>query len=488
MITRARAETLPVFNVGFSNTLEYDQQPSSLGDTVRVYASIYNNSPQDVIITTDCTSNSAISERLTAPLRSSAIVVVWCDMVMRSTTERITARILTAKQSWLGVASQPIAVVFPVSPILTLEVPSELSTTTTQITSVTLSQTVPGMGATNGAGTGGAIGTSSDSHTTTTSIAQVPPSEPNIVTLTTADNSIPSNVSPGDNTSIHSSPISTEMSTSTLDSKNTFTLNGVAHGITSTFPSEELPTPHTFNYTRSSTQDASITTIATENFITNSSAQHENGSLIGSIIAAFSGSSAAIILPAFTPLMVESKPTVTSTAAILVHLLVDATINSLPTPETLIKKTWNTTTMSAITSKIPFPSSSIERIKLSTTSTAGKTLSVIKKVIESSTQIFVPRLEKTVQVWQATATQEANTEPIPLLAAGAQKLENYQNLIQIPREKIPSIHTIKSWIARSVLHILNTWWLVLPLYMATLYLLWRLWRSITYAERERRDV
>jgi hypothetical protein len=75
--------------------------------------------------------------------------------------------------------------------------------------------------------------------------------------------------------------------------------------------------------------------------------------------------------------------------------------------------------------------------------------------------------------------ENENNQPVPLLEESAKRLEGKTTWLKIPREKIPSFKQLQSWSLGATLYILNTWWLMLIIYLLVFRLLWKLWRSAT---------
>lgn len=354
--SRVRAQALPVFVVGFVDSLSYATAPLRLHDTTRVYAPVYNGSPEDIFITVGCATNEETLPPMTAPVKRGATVTLWCDVNMRSTTEQVVARITAAAQVTVGKMPTPIEVLFPESAVLTILIPSSANE----------------------------------------ALALMPTHETSTLIFTT----------------------------SSVDMLNLFSSRS------------NIPASNIYETTTDPSRGV--------------------GSIVGSVSA-------------------------------LSKAFFNVAISSLPTPKSLGEKIWNTTTLYVVASKVSFPTTSVMQLVPTPTSTTGKVVGSVRHSIESIDHIFLPLLKKMQQKLQNSTASDTTSEPASFLVYGAEKFENHQKVIRIPRTKIPSIAEIKLWIVTVGITILATWWLMVPVYLLLLYFVFRLWRWVCRQEKKELD-
>jgi hypothetical protein len=119
----------------------------------------------------------------------------------------------------------------------------------------------------------------------------------------------------------------------------------------------------------------------------------------------------------------------------------------------------------------------------STTKTIlNKTTAETKNFISGLTGGLVETLKKQKNLLDEDIKNKNNHEPVPLLADAAEKMEQKATFLKIPRDKIPSFATIQSWSLAAGIYILQTWWIMVLIFLLILRGLWKLWGFIRKRE------
>ncbi len=151
--------------------------------------------------------------------------------------------------------------------------------------------------------------------------------------------------------------------------------------------------------------------------------------------------------------------------------------NSLPLPSTT-SSTSSTRTWGEI---LGISSSS----PATTSTTASSTLlaTVMEKtktVIDGVSETIIPLVEREKE---KNKEQQASSTPLPLLEKAAQKLEEKNSFLRIPRDELPSIQDLKAWGYAILLFALKTWWVMLIIYLLLFRSLYILWRRVFFTPR-----
>jgi hypothetical protein len=91
----------------------------------------------------------------------------------------------------------------------------------------------------------------------------------------------------------------------------------------------------------------------------------------------------------------------------------------------------------------------------------------------------VPYLKTTQNQLSDDARNDPNPQPIGLFKQAADALHERQSFISIPDKSLPTSKVVQTWLLGAAIWALNTWWLMLIIYLFVFRLLWKLWRSAT---------
>lgn len=101
-----------------------------------------------------------------------------------------------------------------------------------------------------------------------------------------------------------------------------------------------------------------------------------------------------------------------------------------------------------------------------------------KKLVDISTAGIIKKLENTKDQLAEQLKNSSSSKPLPLLEKPIEELEKKTPFFKFPREKLPTLNHVYSWLITTLLYLLHTWWVVILFYLVIIIGLWRLWRRL----------
>lgn len=109
----------------------------------------------------------------------------------------------------------------------------------------------------------------------------------------------------------------------------------------------------------------------------------------------------------------------------------------------------------------------------------SQAVSTTRQIIQAMSSAIIPYLKTTQDHLADDARTDPNPQPIGLFKQAADALHERQPYISIPDKSLPTGKVVQAWLLGAVIWALNTWWLMLIIYLLIFRLLWKLWRSAT---------
>ena len=151
-------------------------------------------------------------------------------------------------------------------------------------------------------------------------------------------------------------------------------------------------------------------------------------------------------------------------------------LSTTTSPASIITVSSATTADSNSANESP-PLSSVSSSFLSS-SLKQKAASTTKNVVQIITRPLIRLLDEKQNSLENAIKTNSSSQPIPALDHAVSELEKKSTFFKIPREKLPTTQHLYIWLIKVAKYVLNTWWVMLIVFLALLRTSWKLWRRI----------